>query len=265
MRKPLRALGALTLLGLAAFPFAACSDVATNASAADNVRAAGANTADSKSVAFDMTITMDGVGALDLDVTSQGAYDIESGEMRMTMDLLGQKVEAVGDGSTVYLKMPMLGDAWYSQEADTSATGAIASVAEDPTKVLEWLTATGDDVDDLGDDQVRGETARHYRTTLDLRRAASELDGEQRDQLEKALELFGEDTLDVDLWVNADGLPARLEYDMTFANSEVGQLKGASMSFVMEYFDWGQPVTVTLPDPDDVESLEGLLGGLLGD
>lgn len=263
LRKPSRALAALFLFGLVAFPFAACSDAARTASAAESVRAATTKSVESESVAFEMTITMEGVAGLDLDVTSQGAYDIANGQMQMTMDLLGQQVEAVSDGSSVYLKMPMLGDSWYSQEVDTSASGAMAAVAEDPTKVLAWLTATGGHVDDLGDDEVRGENARHYRATLDMSAAAAELDGKQREQLEKAMELLGEDPLDVDLWVNGDGLPVRLEYAMSFANSAVDELQDARMSFVMEYFDWGEPVNVTLPDPDDVESLEGLLGGLL--
>lgn len=265
MRKPFRAVAALFLLGLAAAPFAACSDAARTASAADSVRAASAQIASHDSVAFEMTIAMEGVAGLDLDVTSAGAYDIEGGQMQMTLDVLGQEVEAVSDGSTVYLKMPMLGDSWYAQEADTSAQGALAAIGEDPTRVLEWLTATGDDVEDLGEEDVRGETARHYRATFDMRAAASELDEEHHEQLEKAIELLGQDTLDVDIWVNGDGLPVRLEYDMSFADSELGELQDASMSFVMEYFDWGEPVSVTLPDPDEVESLEGLLGGLFED
>lgn len=263
--KSVPALAVVALLAVMALPFAGCSDTATTANAAERVREASRKSVDADSVAFEMTIGMSGVAGIDIHVTAEGEYDLANRLMTMTMDVFGQETEAVSDGEAIYLRMGMLGDTWIKQEFDGPANPAMGGAGEDPTKVLEWLTEAGDDVEDLGKDEVRGESATHYRVTLDLRETAGKLDAELREQVEQAMEMLGQDSLVVDIWLNEDDLPVRLAYEMSFANSEMQALRDASMTFTLEYFDWGKPVTVTLPDPDDVQSLEDAFGAFLED
>ena len=68
----------------------------------------------------------------------------------------------------------------------------------------------------------------------------------------------------MELWVNGDGLPVKLEYSMSFEGADVAELEGAKMTFVMEYFDWGQPVRVDVPDASKAKDLEEAFGGLFG-
>ena len=265
MHRSSRGLVALLLISLFAIPFAGCSSKTANAGAAESVRQASERSAKYESVAFEMNVSMDGMQGFDLDTTSEGAYDVKARQMHMTLSVMGQDMEAVLDGPTMYLKTALLGDQWVKQDLEADAFAGTGGLAEDPTKVLEWLAAAGDDVSDAGSDTIRGETARHYRVELDLREAADRLDGDQREKLEQALEALGTDTMPVDLWINSDGLPVRIRYEMSFANSDVKALKNAKTTFAIDFFDWGKPVSVVVPDPDDVQDASGVLGGLLED
>jgi hypothetical protein len=256
---------AASLLAVLAVGFAGCSSKTANAGAAESVRQASQASAEHDSVAFEMNVAMDGASALDLDVQSEGVYDFESRRMQLAMNVFGQDAEAVLDGSSLYLKMAFLSEKWIKQDLDDESVASVAQFAEDPTKVLAWLAATGENVSEVGTEDIRGEQATHYRMQLDLRQAATLLDADAREQLESALEMLGTDTLPVDLWVNADGLPVRVRYEMAFAGSEIEQLKDAKTTFSIDYFDWGKPVTVTVPDPSEVEDASGLFGALLGD
>lgn len=242
------------------FASAGCSSTATPASAAETVRLAGQKTGSADSVSFEMKVAVAGVGGAGIEMSANGVYDLDAGQMQMAMDLLGQKTETVLDGTTVYMKMPLLGDSWFKVDAADAfdQAGGLNGMLgqQDPTKILNWLAAVGDDVTRAGSDQVRGEDADHYRATVNLRKAAAELGGENADGIDEVLGLIGQDEFPIDVWVNKQGFPVRLTYAMSFAHSEVKALQNAAVTYSLEYFDWGKPVTVTVPDPADVKELQ---------
>lgn len=240
----------LAVLGAAAVVFAGCSS-GSSANAAEAVRAASQNSTEAGSVSFEMKIEISGAPGAAFDTEAEGVYDFEKRQMQMVMDVLGQEMTAVLDGSTMYLKMPFLGEEWVKQDIEEVA-GASLEGGQDPTQVLNWLSASGDDVEELGRDEIRGENATHYRALVNLRDGLDDLGAEQREALEQALEMIGEDELEIDVWVNDDGLPVRVRYEMAFTNSGIEQLEDAVMKFSLEYFDWGKPVRIDLPDPNEV-------------
>lgn len=251
------ALAALTLFGATA-----CDASPTSANAAGRVRAASANSTGSDSVSFEMQIAVSGVAGIEIDMDAEGAYDLKARQMRMVMDVLGQDTETVLDGSTVYVKMPLLGDGWFKQDVDVPAgANPLNGGAQDPTQILSWLKGTGDSVAEVGTDKIRGEEATHYRATLNLRDALNELDGEERAKLEEVLDMLGDDEIDVDVWINGDDLPVRVEYVMAFEKTEAEGLNGAKMTFRMDYFDWGKPVRVEVPDPSEVKDFSEAMTG----
>ncbi len=269
LRKPLdsttgrRASFAALFVILAGLMFAStgCSSTATPASAAETVRLASQKTDSADSVSFEMKVAVSGLGGGNLEMSANGVYDLEASQMQMAMDLFGQKTETVLDGTTVYLKMPLLGESWFKVDAEDAfeqAGGGLNGVLgqQDPTKILNWLSAVGDDVSRVGSDQVRGEDADHYRATLNLRKATAELSGEQADGIDEVLGLIGQDEFPIDVWVNKQGFPVRLTYEMSFAHSEVKAMQSAAVTYSLEYFDWGKPVTVTVPDRADVKELK---------
>ena len=263
--KVVRFMPGVALAALIALSVAGCSSRQAEATTAESLREAGANSASADSVSFEMTVLVSGLIGEDLAVNANGVYDLEASQMQANLDALGQDLNAVLDGQALYLKIPFLGDDWYKAdlEAEGIASNPLAAVVEDPTKILSWLQATGNDVTKVGTEEVRGERADHYRTTLDLSKAAAMLDGADREQAEEALRLLGHNEFPVDLWVNGDQLPVKLTYEMSFANSSEDMLRDASMKYAIEFFDWGQPVTVQVPSGNvkDLEDILGLFGG----
>ena len=263
--KVLRFLPHVALTALVALSIAACSGKEVEATSADSLREAGAKSASADSVSFEMSVLVSGLIGEDLSVDADGVYNLEANQMQVELDALGQDIDAVMDGQSLYLKIPMLGSSWYKADLDSEeiASNPLTAVVEDPTKILMWLEATGSDVTKVGTEDVRGEQADHYRTTLNLSDAATMLDGEAREQAEAALRLLGHDEFPVDLWVNGDGLPVKLTYEMSFANSDDDMLRDASMKYAIEFFNWGEPVTVQVPSGDvkDLEDILGLFGG----
>jgi len=242
------------LLALMLFAGTACSSSTPTASAAEAVRAAGQNSSDAKSVSFEMQLALSGGGSgSSFETEAEGVYDFENSQMQMTMDVMGQEMAAVMDGAVIYTKMPFLGEGWMKQDLEELNGGNPLEVAsQDPTQVLTWLQAAGDDVEEVGTDEIRGEEATHYRAALNLEDALEDLEGEEREALERALELLGDDGMEVDVWINGEGLPVRVLYEMSFGNSGIKALDDANIKFSLEFFDWGQPVRIELPDPKDV-------------
>jgi hypothetical protein len=253
--RPALALAALAALAILS---SACSSAATPANAADTVRLASEKTENSDSVAFTMAMKMSGMpSAESLDMKADGVYDLKAKQAQMSMDMLGMKVQAVVDGDDMYMKMPLLGDGWYHTRADiASATSGTAF--EDPTKILDWLTKVGNDVKKQGSEDIRGELADHYSVNFNLRQAADEMKGDQKEAMNAALDLMGNDTFPVDIWVNRSGFPVRLEYAMDFPGSDIKELKGVTATYTLEYKDWGKPVSIKLPDESEVHEMGDL-------
>ena len=149
-----RMLGAVALLALLVPVLAGCSS--KTASAGDSIRRASRESSSAESVSFEMTIKMEGVMGQDVDIAADGVYDLAKQQMQMAMGVLGMEVEAVMDGSTMFLKVPLLGEDWYKSDVDVpgAGSGPLGAGFQDPTQTLKWLQAAGNDVVDLGNDAV---------------------------------------------------------------------------------------------------------------
>jgi hypothetical protein len=57
--------------------------------------------------------------------------------------------------------------------------------------------------------------------------------------------------MDVDVWIDAEGLPRRQSMDIGSAFGSLG-LGDSSVTMTIEYFDFGDPVDIQVPSPDEV-------------
>jgi hypothetical protein len=247
----------------AIFVSAGCSSAAHSANAAEAVRQASQNSSEASTASFEMTIEMKGIPSLDeMKMSAEGVLDFDARQSSMTMNVLGQKSKAVSDGRSVYVQVPVLGGGWYKTTVEGPLLSEGTNGFQDPTQMLQWLAKVGNDVERVGSEKLKGSQTEHYRATLSLKKALEQFPaGEQRDALEATTDLLGGDELVVDVWIGSNKLPAKLSYEMSFANSTVKQLKGVTTNFTIEYFDWGEAVHIALPDPKDVKELGSAFGG----
>ncbi len=241
----------------------------------------------------------------DVSFTAEGAFDNESGQGRMTMDMgelyasmgdLGGEsglpedagiMEMVIDGDTVYIKSPLFsslggeeGKPWMKTDVgELSSSGGIAggSAGTDPAAFLDFFEAVGDDVTEVGTEEVRGVETTHLTATIDAERLVAEADPEEAAELEEQLESLGAageafTSIPAEVWIDEDGYVRKftMTFDLSEAVAEGGSdaedpmfdMGDVTISQTIELYDFNEPVDIEIPDPSKVSELDpSTLGG----
>jgi hypothetical protein len=146
-----------------------------------------------------------------------------------------------GDTPTEWIKVDFAGLSDQLQESARSSAGM------DPTSPLESLQAAFGDVEDLGRDDVRGGSGTHYRVKLDVDRAMADHRDYLSDLTDVQLEAIrAMDGTPIDVWLDDDGRILKEQFRMDMP----GGLGRAYVS--IEFFDFGEPVTIEAPPADQV-------------
>jgi hypothetical protein len=262
-------------------------EVRTGAEAVSALQAAPDAAADAGTAKFEMVMEMTVMDQA-VEVVANGGYDSDAGQMSMTMDMgtlfeqmaeaegeplpegFGGPWEMVADGDTVYLRMPILSmltgtDGWVSMSASdlgASAELGLGAGTYDPSKMLETLRGVGGEPEVVGEEAVRGVDTTHYRVEVDLAEALAQVPESQRASVEASLEQLGDvgdGTMPIDVWIDADGLPRRLQMDMASAMAQLSDDE-LSMTMTMDFFGYGDDVAIEVPSPDEVTSFSEVMG-----
>lgn len=165
----------------------------------------------------------------------------------------GGATDLITIGDELYLRGPGLrpqgaAEQWILfsaqvREQNDIGAGPAGLGDEDPTEVLAALGDTAGDIEEVGQEDVRGVATTRYRTTLDL----SEVEGAEEDGVDGPVA--------AEVWVGDDGLVRRVRQRVPV--SEAGQ--SAEIDFTLEYFDFGVEERIEPPPEDDVISIEDSL------
>lgn len=242
-----------------------------------------------------MTLGMSGVPMLgDVEMSVDGAFDNRTGRGTMTVDMtdflggLGGsgdqgRMEMILDGEVVYVKSSLFSmvsgsdKEWLAgQAADfaESDSGMAPGMGNDPAAYLEFLKATGDGLEEVGREDVRGVSTTHLRTHLDFKKMLAEASDAEKADLADDLASLGDsakmfDSIPADVWVDDDGYVRKVEFTFDFSELPAGasggdefSMEDVVMTMTVELYDFNEPVDITLPDPADVGELDtSLLGG----
>ena len=210
-------------------------------------------------------------------VTGGGAMDTTGPLMHMTMDMgallpaaerkAGTSLEAILNDQAMYMKVPGLaaetaGKHWVRIDLATvpggDVFGAIAQQLKnaDPTSNLKFLDGA-QDVTVVGQEDVRGVATTHYGFTVDMQKALASAPDSLRSAVSAAVAQLGMTTVPGEVWLDGDGLPRRFAYDMKLP---VGQAAPSAVHMSMDFFDFGQPVQVSLPPDGDIVDSSALSG-----
>ena len=283
---------------------AACSSsqdvsvsAATGAGGPSAIQRASVKTVDVGSAKFSLTVSASGVPGTTgtASVNADGAIDNANQRAQITVDLskaadglpgvagaaigaLGDngQVQIVTDGPDAYLKLGSLasilgatsGQSWVKvSDKNHSGVSTGVSVASG-SEILKLLGETGN-VTTVGAEQVRGVQTTHYRGTLDVAAAIGQLPADEQKQVSDRLSQLGIDpksiSFPVEVWVGEDDLVRRVQLGFDGSQIPGGETAGVKATVTLEFYDFGAPVDITVPSPDQVFNFDpSMLKGLPG-
>jgi hypothetical protein len=242
----MRRLVLLVVLAAAAGGLSSCGE--EEATAAERIRSAPSATAEAGSAQVEMT--MSGPG---FEVESEGTMALDEERGTMTMDFGGLSIELVFDGLVSYQRSELFGDLpgdaeWVRVDAaalNEAQSGVdleqVQQTSNNPADMLASLEAVSEDgVEEVGDEEVRGEDATHYRASIDIVQAIEDADAvTDQEQFEAFAEVYGDEPLDVDVWLDGEGRAVRQDMGM--------EIQGQELDIRVELFDFGTDVDVEVP------------------
>ena len=221
-------------------------------------------------------ITMDGSGQ---QIHGSGEADVAFGdEMRQHATFRydsfpglpgGLEMEMIVDGSMLYMRMPQLqqmGGApteWLSMDMSTVVPGyeqllEMGAGRNDPANAFGYLQGA-ENVDEVGAETVNGVETTHFRGSVDLADAITQVPKDMRRDMRLVVEQMREQagtlTMPFDIWIDDDGLLRR----MVFAMQAEGDVAGAfSMTTTMDVTEYGNEFELEIPPADEVTDLTDL-------
>lgn len=156
-------------------------------------------------------------------------------------------LKVVSSGNVFFAQLPKgrtdaAGKHWLSF---SSPDGAASLGTQDPLQMLS-LVGQPDKVETVGDEVLHGVSTTHYSVPLDADRLTASMAKAGSGVMVPPGALDQLRGASLDLWIDGDNLPRKMT--MAF---EISKIKS---DFVLEILDYGQPVTVTLPNPNDVST-----------
>lgn len=212
-----------------------------------------------------------------LDTTTEGEQDLASGHQRMVVhvdDPSQQQpldaVEVLLVDTDAYLRRPgistLTGVEWARVDLGSAALlpGFDQALQDDsgPVALLRELRGAADGVEELGEEEVRGVTTRRLRVQVDVRRAIEQAPPQRQEALRRAAEELGvPDRYPMEVWLDADALPRRI---VTVVEGDDPAFGATTREVRTDLYDFGEPVDVGRPAPEDVQDLSELVSQLGG-
>ena len=286
---------ALLLIALLALTPLACGGggAGEEKSPAEAVAAAGKKTAAAESSKFGFNAKIKppaAVSAETFEFSGSGEMDYRRRLGRLSYDLSGlleaagqeapdAQAEVVFDDYVLYMRFPLLsqtlpgGKPWVKidlEELNKQRGVDLGQLSQlswsDPSQTLALLKATSGEIEEVGQEDVRGVETTRYRLTVDLAKVADAAPAASRDQVRASMRRLIEQTrtrtIPVQVWIDDDGLLRRQRMSMKYAvpSGASGQPQQAEMTMTTELFDFGTKVDAQVPPAAQVADLADLIG-----
>lgn len=236
-----------------------------SSSARDRLAAALETTQAEKTAQVAISAAVSGSGA-DSSFEGEGAFDFTDGRGVLVLQG-GGAGEVRFAGPVVFVKLDQLARPWL--RIDTEALRAQPGVDADslaqlrrnnPVAVLSYLRGVTDDVEEVGQETVRGEATTRYKTTIDLDQAAEGADAEARRDIRRIVRELGTSRLPVEAWIDGAGRLRRLRYTLDVADLDTGATRASGrITASFELFQFGRKVDVSDPPADQTTDLSDVV------
>ena len=242
------------------------STTTSSGGSSSGVATAYTNTVNTKSAHMALLIGVTQPGHAAVNLTGTGAVSFATDQSEFSLDIPQAgtfQVRLVG--STVYLMLPQQlqaatgGKPWASVDLASLQPGnstlpGLGSGSSDPSQILGYLQGVSTSVTNLGPATVRGVQTTHYRANVDLNKAA-QANPQAAPQYQKLIGQIHTSTIPVDVWTDASDRVNQMRFEIPVPAGTAGSAAGGTVTLTLQLFDFGVPVTVTAPPPDQVGTL----------
>lgn len=221
-------------------------------------------------------LTMSGDGAVD-SRTQRGHLTLKASEAPAAIGKDKLTQEIVFDQLVIYVRGQALatvldkGKRWIKIDVVKAGKEAgldlssLTQTGQDPSQSLRLLKAVSDDIETLGEEDVRGVKTTHYKATIDLEKYPDTVPAKDRAAARATIRTLtkatGESKSRVEFWLDDDKLVRRYVQSL---NVKAGGAKNAVRQKI-EFYDYGAKVDVSIPPADEVQDLTDLAAaGLSG-
>jgi hypothetical protein len=209
-------------------------------------------------------------------LVASGAQDLDTGALRMALDLGGEETttETLMLDNEVFLRSPLFelftGDpaTWVRVDLEAAAVQegldprALVGEQTGPAALVAQLDGASGDLEELGTEEVRGVSTTHMRVTVDTDAAIEQADPSVRQQLRTYAEASGlPATYPMELWIDDDGLVRRIRTVLD-VDGPSGAADGVTQQTTLELFDFGVNVDLEPPLPEQTVELADLVRDL---
>ncbi|MEU8562094.1 hypothetical protein AB0C45_11470 [Streptomyces cyaneofuscatus] len=207
-------------------------------------------------------------GGTRVTIRGEGTYDFRTqmGRLKVVLptDAAGADdrrpiTELLAPGA-LYMKNRGAGvpdDKWVRIDTTALEDGnLVTGGVTDPMAAAELLRGAAD-VTYEGTSELAGVTVHHYRGVADLNRAARAASPQSRGALSAAAKGFSKDAVPFDAYLDEEGRLRKVRHRFSFASGSREGREGQEAAEVtvistLLLYGFGAPVTVKLPDEDDI-------------
>jgi len=163
------------------------------------------------------------------------------------------EMQMMGDEAAIYMRSDLFGSLPGGHEwmgLDLSfLDGSDASLPTDGDAMgeLALLETVADDVQKLGQEDVRGVSTTRYHGKVDVSERTEQLREEGAEKL--ASEIEEGPPMQIEVWIDADGLVRRMRYVKAERRKDG---KKATTDMRVDFFDFGTEPEIELPDSSEV-------------
>ncbi|HYD10772.1 MAG TPA: hypothetical protein VEA78_11785 [Acidimicrobiales bacterium] len=202
---------------------------------------------------LEMTVdfSMEGVEA---NVTGEGVVDLVEGAGWFDTTVLGSEIQMRTDGELIFVRTPRE-PRWLATSAEAAGSASFGGGPVGAIAFVDLLRAANDDVEELGEEEVRGLETTHVRVHTDVDQAIADAPTARATVLEGLAPLAPDGPLPMEVWLTDDGVPLRLRVE--------GEVEGMSIRVTVDLSSFGAELGVEIPpegeirdiEPDELESL----------
>jgi hypothetical protein len=254
----------LAILAALAVGAAGCGGGGGSASS-DPISRAATKTAHAGSVKADFEIAGSALNG-----TGSGVFDNDkrgTGELSLAVRAQGQtvNVDTIVLGPVLYMRSDVFrqaglpaGKEWVRLDLARLARqqgvdlGSLAASNPSPSGGLAYLRGSDGGVEKVGGENVQGVDTTHYKTTIDLERAAHRATGRARESIRRVIRVSGTKRIPVEAWIDGNGYVRKMIYTEHSGRKQ-------SSKITMELHDFGPHVSIASPPEASVIDFQDLV------